>query len=62
MSQRAYKKFREALVDDAGLAEKFRARLAEAGETGSVDATVAFAQRHGFDVQAADVRRARAEE
>ena len=56
MSKRAYDKFMQALRDDAQLAGKLRERVAEAGETKSVETTVEFARRHGFDVDAKDVR------
>ncbi len=59
MSDRAYKKFMNALRDDAQLAQKLRERVAEAGETNSVETTAEFARRHGFDVDAMDIRRAR---
>jgi hypothetical protein len=48
-----------ALQDDVQLANKLRQRIAEAGETKSVDTTVEFARRHGFEIDAMDVRRAR---
>lgn len=59
MSKRAYDKFQRALRDDVQLAQKLRERIAEAGETNTVDATVEFARRHGFEIDAMDVRRAR---
>ena len=62
MSRRAYEKFRAELENDPGMAAKLRERVAEAGPTNEVDTTAAFAQRHGFDVQPADIRKARAEE
>ena len=58
MSKRAYEKFLRALDDDAQLAQKLRARVAEAGPTKAVETTVEFARRHGFEVDAADVRHA----
>ena len=57
MSKREYDKFMRALRDDPQLAQKLRERVAEAGQTNSVEMTVAFAQRHGFKVDAMDVRR-----
>lgn len=58
MSKREYDKFQRALRDDPQLAAKLRERIAEAGETSTVDTTVAFANRHGYKVDAMDVRRA----
>lgn len=58
MSKHAYDKFMQALRDDAQLAAKLRERVAEAGETKSVETTVEFARRHGFDIDAKDVRSA----
>ena len=52
MSKRAYDKFQRALSDDPQLAQKLRERIAEAGETNAVDTTVAFARRHGFEIDA----------
>ena len=59
MSKRAYDKFQRALSDDPQLAQKLRERIAEAGETNAVDTTVAFARRHGFEIDAMDVPHAR---
>jgi len=59
MSERAYKKFQQALENDPQLAQKLRERVAEAGETNSVEATAEFARKHGFKVEAMDIRRAR---
>lgn len=59
MSKRAYDKFMRAIRDDVQLAQKLRERVAEAGETNSVEATVEFARRHGYEIDAMDVRRAR---
>ncbi len=59
MSKREYKKFMRAISDDVQLGQKLRERVAEAGDTNAVDATVEFARRHGFDVDAMDVRSAR---
>lgn len=59
MSKGAYDKFMRALQDDVQLSNKLRQRIAEAGETKSVDTTVEFARRHGFEIDAMDVRRAR---
>ena len=59
MSKRAYDKFMRALREDAQLNQKLRERIAEAGDTNAVDVTVEFARRHGFEVDAMDVRRAR---
>ncbi len=59
MSKRGYDKFMRAISEDAQLGQKLRERIAEAGETSSVDVTVEFARRHGFEVDAMDVRRAR---
>lgn len=58
MSKREYDKFRNALREDSQLAEKLRSRIAEAGETKSVEVTVEFAVQHGYKVDAMDVRRA----
>ena len=58
MSRGAYEQFRQALEDDAQLASKLRERVAEAGEGKTVETTVEFARRHGFDVDPMDVRRA----
>lgn len=57
MSKRAYDKFQRALDDDPQLAQKLRERVAEAEPTERVDVTVEFARRHGFEVDAMDVRR-----
>ena len=59
MTKRAYDKFMRALREDAQLNQKLRDRIAEAGDTSAVDVTVEFARRHGFEVDAMDVRRAR---
>lgn len=59
MSKREYKKFMRAISDDVQLGQKLRERVVEAGDTNAVDATVEFARRHGFDVDAMDVRSAR---
>lgn len=59
MSKRGYDKFMQAISDDSQLAQKLRERVAEAGDTNSVEATAEFARRHGFDVDAMDIRRAR---
>ncbi len=59
MSKREYKKFMRAIRDDVQLGQKLRERVAEAGDTNEVDATVEFARRHGFDIDAMDVRSAR---
>lgn len=59
MSKRAYDKFQRALSDDPQLAQKLRERIAEAEETKSVEVTVEFARRHGFEIDAMDVRRGR---
>lgn len=58
MSKRAYDKFQRALSDDPQLAQKLRERVAAADPTKRVDVTVEFARRHGFEVDAMDVRRA----
>lgn len=58
MSKRAYDKFQRALAEDSQLAQKLRERVAEADPTKKVDVTVEFARRHGFKVDAMDVRRA----
>jgi hypothetical protein len=58
MSKRAYDKFKRALDNDAQLAQKLRERVAEADPTEKVDVTVEFARRHGFEIDAMDVRRA----
>lgn len=58
MSKRAYDKFQRALDDDPQLAQKLRERIAEADPTKKVDVTVEFARKHGFDIDAMDVRRA----
>ena len=58
MSKRAYDKFVRAMQDDSQLAQKLRERIAEAGEANRVETTVAFARRHGFEIDAMDVRRA----
>jgi hypothetical protein len=57
-SRRAYGKFQRALEDDPQLAQKLRERIAEAGETNRVEVTVEFANRHGYKIDAMDVRRA----
>jgi len=57
MSKRAYDKFQRALDDDPQLAQKLRERIAEADPTKRVDVTVEFACKHGFKVDAMDVRR-----
>ena len=57
MSKRAYDKFQRALSDDPQLAQKLRERVAEADPTEKVDVTVEFARRHGFAIDAMDVRR-----
>ena len=59
MSKREYKKFMNAIRDDVQLGQKLRERVAEAGDTNAVDATVEFARRYGFDIDAMDVRSAR---
>ena len=59
MTKRAYDKFMRALRDDSQLAQKLNERIAEAGETNRVDTTVEFARRHGYEVDAMDVRSAR---
>ena len=59
MSKRAYDKFQRALDDDPELARKLRARIADADPTKSVEVTVEFARRHGFEIDPMDVRRAR---
>ena len=59
MSKRAYEKFMQALEDDPQLAQKLRDRVAEAEPTKAVEVTVEFARRHGFEVDAMDVRRSR---
>ena len=59
MSKREYKKFMRAIRDDVQLGQKLRERVAEAGDTNTVDATVEFARRHGFEIDAMDVRSAR---
>lgn len=58
MSKRAYDKFQRALSDDPQLAQKLRERVAEADPTQKVDVTVEFARKHGFEIDAMDVRRA----
>ena len=58
MSKRAYDKFQRVLAEDSQLAQKLRERVAEADPTKKVDVTVEFARRHGFKVDAMDVRRA----
>ena len=58
MSKRAYDKFQRALSADPQLAQKLRERGAEADPTQKVDVTVEFARRHGFEIDAMDVRRA----
>lgn len=58
MSKRAYVKFQRAMEDDPQLAQKLRERVASADPTEKVDVTVEFARKHGFDVDAMDVRRA----
>ena len=58
MSKRAYDKFQRALAEDSQLAQKLRERVAEADPTKKVDVTVEFARRHGFKVDAMDIRRA----
>ena len=60
MSKRAFDQFQQALSDDPQLARKLRERIAEAGATNSVETTVQFARRHGFEIDAMDVRRGRA--
>lgn len=57
MSKRAYDKFQRALDDDPQLAQKLRERVDEADSTERVDVTVEFARRHGFEIDAMDVRR-----
>jgi hypothetical protein len=56
MSKREYEKFQEMLRNDVQLAERLRTRIAEAGETNRVETTVEFARKHGYKVDASDVR------
>jgi hypothetical protein len=58
MSKRAYDKFQRAMDNDPQLAQKLRERIAEGDPTQRVDITVEFARRHGFEIDAMDVRRA----
>ena len=48
-----------AIRDDVQLGQKLRERIAEAGDANAVDTTVEFARRHGFNIDAMDVRSAR---
>ena len=57
MSKKDYDDFQRALSDDPQLAEKLSEHITEAGETKSVEVTVEFARRHGFEIDAMDVRR-----
>lgn len=59
MSRKAYERFMQAIREDSQLAQKLNERVAEAGETNAVEVTVEFARRHGFEVDAMDVRHAR---
>ena len=56
MSKREYEKFQQILREDVQLAERLRSRIAEAGETNRVETTVEFAVKHGYKVDAKDVR------
>lgn len=59
MSTREYEKFMRAIRKDSQLSQKLNERIAEAADTNAVETTVAFAQRHGYKVDAMDVHRAR---
>lgn len=61
MSERGYLKFKRALENDPGLAERLQARMDEAGKENALEALAAFAKSHGFDVDPKDVRRENAE-
>lgn len=61
MSARGLKAFNRAIEDDPGLAERLHIKMDEAGKEGALDAMVAFAKSHGFDVTPKDVRREYAE-